>query len=399
MGDVQRGIEVVEHTLSFASLLMGETSGNLAEDVDTYSYRTPLGVCAGIAPFNFPVMIPLWMFPVGITCGNTYIMKPSELVPGAQELMMELLEKTGIPDGVVNLVHGGAETVDMILDSKDIKSVQFVGSNRAGEYIYNKGQVNGKRVQSNMGAKNHGVILPDANKEDALNLLTGASFGAGGQRCMALPVQIYVGEAGEWVDELAPLAEKLKVNAGHIEGTDVGPLISKTHKEYVVNHIKKAREQGATILVDGSDFVHPDYPEGNFVGPTIISDVTTDMDCYKEEIFGPVLCAMKVDTLDDALELINQNQWGNGTAIFTRQGSAARYFQNNVEAGQIGINLPIPVPLPMFSFTGNKNSIRGDLNFYGKAGVQFYTQWKTITSRWKAGDEVSKLSATMPILK
>lgn len=305
MGDVQRGIEVVEHTLSFASLLMGETSGNLAEEVDTYSYRVPLGVCAGIAPFNFPVMIPLWMFPVGITCGNTYIMKPSELVPGASHLMIDLLEKTGIPAGVVNLVNGGADTVDMILDSPDIKSVSFVGSNRAGEYIYNKGSVNGKRVQSNMGAKNHGVVLPDANKEDTLNQLVGAAFGAGGQRCMALPLNIFVGEAGDWIEDMIPLAQNLNISAGNDPNADLGPLISQTHMEYVKNHINDAKKDGAKVLLDGSNFVSEEYPNGNFVAPTLIDEVTTDMRCYKEEIFGPVMCTMRVDTLDDALDIVN----------------------------------------------------------------------------------------------
>lgn len=305
MGDVQRGIEVVEHTLSFASLTMGETSANLAKDVDSYSYRTPLGVCAGIAPFNFPVMIPLWMFPVGATCGNTYIMKPSELVPGASQLMIDLLERTGIPAGVVNLVNGGADTVDMILDCPDIKAISFVGSNRAGEYIYNKGSVNGKRVQSNMGAKNHGVVLPDANKEDTLNQLVGAAFGAGGQRCMALPLNIFVGKAGDWIEDMIPLAQNLKVSAGSDPKADIGPLITQKHMNYVKNHIKKAKEQGAKILLDGSNFKSEAYPNGNFVGPTLIDQVTTDMDCYREEIFGPVMCTMRVDTIDDALKIVN----------------------------------------------------------------------------------------------
>jgi malonate-semialdehyde dehydrogenase (acetylating)/methylmalonate-semialdehyde dehydrogenase len=306
MGDVQRGIEVVEHTLSFASLMMGETSANLAEDVDTYSYRTPLGVCAGIAPFNFPVMIPLWMFPVGITCGNTYIMKPSEVVPGASNLMMELLEKTGIPKGVVNIVHGGAPTVDLILEEPAIRSVSFVGSNRAGEYIYNKGSVNGKRVQSNMGAKNHGIVLPDANKEDTLNQLVGAAFGAGGQRCMALPVVVFVGEAGEWIKDLVPLAKQLVVSAGSDPKSQVGPLITKKHTQYVLNHIQKAKEAGASILLDGSTFKSKEFPNGNFVGPTIIDNVTTEMDCYKQEIFGPVMCTIRCETFDEAINLINR---------------------------------------------------------------------------------------------
>jgi malonate-semialdehyde dehydrogenase (acetylating)/methylmalonate-semialdehyde dehydrogenase len=306
LGDVQRGLEVVEHTLSFASLLQGNTMQHIASQVDLYSFREPLGVCAGIAPYNFPVMIPLWMFPVGITCGNTYVMKPSESVAGASELMIDLLNKTGLPPGVVNMVHGSRATVDRILDHPAIRAISFVGSNKAGEYIYQRGTHNGKRVQANLGAKNHGVILPDANKDDALNQLIGASFGACGQRCMALPVVIFVGESKQWIPEMIEKAKSLKLNAGHEEGADVGPLINRPHYERVLNHIKKAKEEGATLLLDGSDYVHPKYPKGNFVGPTLIDNVTTDMTCYKEEIFGPVMMIMRVDTFDEAIQLINK---------------------------------------------------------------------------------------------
>ena len=306
LGDVQRGIEVVEYTLSFSTLLQGDATQHIATSVDLYSYREPLGVCAGIAPFNFPVMIPLWMYPVGATCGNTYIMKPSELVAGASDLLMELLEKTGLPAGVVNMVHGGAKTVDRILDHPDIRAISFVGSNRAGEYIYKRGTSNGKRVQANLGAKNHGVILPDANKEDALNQLIGASFGACGQRCMALPVVVFVGEAKEWIPDLIEKARTLKLSAGAEAGADVGPLITRPHFERVRAHIKKAREEGATLLLDGSDFVHPKYPKGNFVGPTLIDNVTEQMTCYREEIFGPVMMIMRADSFDEAIDLINR---------------------------------------------------------------------------------------------
>lgn len=397
MGDVHRGIEVVEYTMSFATLLQGDTTQNIGTQVDLYSYREPLGVCAGIAPFNFPVMIPLWMFPVGVTCGNTYIMKPSESVAGASDLLIELLEKTGIPKGVVNLVHGGAKTVDRILDHPDIRAISFVGGNKAGEYIYRRGTHNGKRVQANLGAKNHGVILPDANKEDALNQLIGASFGACGQRCMALPVVIFVGQAKEWIPDLIAKAKSLKMNAGHEAGADVGPLINRPHYERVIGHIKKAKEQGASVILDGSSYVHPKYSKGNFVGPTLIDNVTDKMNCYTDEIFGPVMLIMRVETFDEAIDLINKNQYGNGCAIFTRSGANARKFQSEIQAGQVGINLPIPVPLPMFSFTGNKNSFRGENNFYGKGGVNFYTQLKTITARWK--EEASELSTSMPIMK
>lgn len=306
MGDVTRGIEVVEYTQSIASLMHGDTTQNIGTNVDLYSYREPLGVCAGIAPFNFPVMIPLWMFPVGATCGNTYVMKPSESVPGACELLIELLEKTNIPQGVVNLVHGGKNAVDLILDHPDIRAVSFVGGNRAGEYIHQKGSFNGKRVQSNMGAKNHGVVLPDASKEDALNQLVGASFGACGQRCMALPVAIFVGKSQEWIPDLIARVKTLKVDAGNVAGADVGPLINRASYERVVKHIKTAKAEGATVLVDGSEFKHPKYPQGNFVGPTIIDNVTTKMTCYTDEIFGPVMLIMRANTLDEAIELVNK---------------------------------------------------------------------------------------------
>ena len=306
LGDVQRGIEVVEYTLSFATLLQGDTTQHIATSVDLYSYREPLGVCAGIAPYNFPVMIPLWMYPVGITCGNTYIMKPSESVAGASDLLIELLERTGLPQGVINMVHGGAQTVDRILDHPDIKAVSFVGSNRAGEYIYKRGTQNGKRVQANLGAKNHGVILPDANIEDALNQLIGASFGACGQRCMALPVVIFVGDAKNHIPSLVEKAKSLRLGLGSDKGVDVGPLINRPHYEKVKAHIKKAKEEGATLLLDGSDYVHPVYSKGNFIGPTLIDNVTENMTCYKEEIFGPVMIIVRVDTFDQAIDLINR---------------------------------------------------------------------------------------------
>jgi len=399
-GDVTRGLEVVEHTLSFASLAMGETTENVARNVDIYSYRTPLGVCAGIAPFNFPVMIPLWMYPVGITLGNTYIMKPSEKVAGASKILAELLTDAGFPKGVVNFVHGGRDTVNNICDHPKIKAISFVGSNQAGEHIWKRGTQNGKRVQSNMGAKNHGVILADADKEDTLNAMTGAAFGATGQRCMALSTAIFVGDAQAWIPEMVERAKKLTISIGTDEGVDLGPLADKGLHQRVRGIIKNAEKEGAKVLVDGSDYKHPKYPEGNFIGPTIIDHVKTDMECYKEEIFGPVLVIVRADSFDEAIEIVNNNRWGNGGAIFTRSGGNARKFQHETNIGQIGVNLPIPVPLPMFSFTGNKDSFLGDLNFYGKAAVQFYSQWKTITSRWKEDSQAAeKMSTAMPTYK
>jgi malonate-semialdehyde dehydrogenase (acetylating)/methylmalonate-semialdehyde dehydrogenase len=399
-GDVQRGLEVVEHTLSFASIMMGETSENISRGIDLYSYRVPLGVCAGIAPFNFPVMIPLWMFPVGITCGNTYILKPSEKVAGASSLLAQLLQDIKLPKGVVNLVHGGHDTVNNIIQHPSIRSISFVGSNQAGEYIYENGSKYGKRVQSNMGAKNHGIILPDADKEEALNALAGAAFGATGQRCMALTTAVFVGEAQNWIPDLAERVKKLKVSIGTDEGVDLGPLVDAGLKERVIGHINQAEKEGAKIPLDGRGFVHPKYTKGNFVGPTILDHVTPEMTCYKEEIFGPVLCVVRVNTFDEAINLVNNNRWGNGCSLFTRSGPHARKFQHEIHAGQVGINIPIPVPLPMFSFTGNKDSFRGDLNFYGKAGVLFYTQQKTITARWREEtDERTKLSTAFPVMK
>jgi len=399
-GDVARGLEVVEHCLSFSSLMMGETATNIAKGVDLHSIRVPLGVCAGIAAFNFPVMIPLWMFPVAITLGNTYILKPSEKVAGASNILGQLLNDVKLPKGVVNFVHGGRETVQRLCTHPKIKALSFVGSNQGGEYVWETGTKHGKRVQSNMGAKNHGIILPDAEKEDALNQLVSAAFGASGQRCMALTCAVFVGEAQNWIPELVEKAKNLKVGSGMDAGVEVGPLIDKAAKERVIRMVRKAEEQGAKIPLDGTKFIHPQYPKGNFIAPTVIDHVKEDMECYQQEIFGPVLVIVRATDLDHAIQIMNANRWGNGCAIFTKSGSAARKFQHETECGQIGINLPIPVPLPMMSFTGSKDSFRGDLNFYGKGSVHFFTQVKTITSRWKEdGAESSKISTSMPIMK
>ncbi|EGD77991.1 aldehyde dehydrogenase [Salpingoeca rosetta] len=399
-GDVLRGIQVVEHACGIPSLLMGETVGNVAKDMDTYSYRMPLGVTAGICPFNFPAMIPLWMFPVSLACGNTMLLKPSERDPGAAMLIAKLAQEAGVPDGALNMVHGSVDTVNFLCDNEHIKAISFVGSDNAGMHIWNRGSGNGKRVQSNMGAKNHGVILPDANKTATLNALVGAAFGAAGQRCMALSTVVLVGEAASWSEDLIELARGLKVSAGDQPGTDVGPMISREAMQRAYDLVESGVQQGAKLLLDGRNIKVDGYPDGNWMGPTILSHVTTDMDCYKEEIFGPVLVCLEVDTIDEAIELVNKNRWGNGTAVFTNCGAAARKFTFEIEAGQVGVNVPIPVPLPMFSFTGNKASFVGDLNFYGKAGVQFYTQLKTITSLWRNSDaDVLKAATVMPTMK
>lgn len=397
-GDVLRGLQVAEAACGAPEFLKGEIL-EVAKDMETRSYREPLGVVAAICPFNFPAMIPLWCIPIATVTGNTIILKPSERDPGAAMILAELAKQAGFPPGVINVVHGAHRTVDFILDAPEIKAVSFVGGNKAGEYIYSRASANGKRVQANLGAKNHAAVMPDCNKNQFLNAVTGAAFGAAGQRCMALSTLVMVGETKEWLTDLADSAKRLSVNGGFEEGADLGPVISPQSKERIESLINSAEEEGATILLDGRGFKPEKYPNGNWVGPTIITNVTKDMKCYKEEIFGPVLVCLNVDTLDEAIELINQNEYGNGTAIFTRSGPTAETFRRNIEAGQVGINVPIPVPLPMFSFTGNKKSIAGGgaNTFYGQPGVNFYTQQKTVTALWSSADAISrKADVAMP---
>lgn len=399
-GDVLRGLQVVEHCCSIPSLNLGETLPNVAKDMDIYTVRLPLGVTAGITPFNFPAMIPLWMFPMALITGNTMVVKPSERDPGACMFMMNLLNEAGFPKGTVNVIHGAHDAVNFILDDPDIKAVSFVGSDQAGKHIYERGSKNGKRVQSNMGAKNHGVIMPDANKENTLNQLVGAAFGAAGQRCMALSTAVFVGEAKEWIPELVERSKKLKVSAGHEPGADLGPLITPQAKQRVLDLIQSGVDEGADLVLDGRDVKVPGYESGNFVGPTVLHNVKPNMKCYTEEIFGPVLVSMEADTLDDAVEIINNNPYGNGTAIFTTNGATARKFTMDIDVGQVGVNVPIPVPLPMFSFTGTRGSFLGDTHFYGKQGVNFYTQIKTVTQMWRDEDaSVTKPSVAMPVMR
>ncbi|KAK1888717.1 Methylmalonate-semialdehyde dehydrogenase [acylating] mitochondrial [Dissostichus eleginoides] len=399
-GDViEDSVKVVEYACSMPSLMLGETLPSITKDMDTFTYRLPIGVCAGIAPFNFPAMIPLWMFPIGMVCGNTYLMKPSERVPGCTMLLAKLLQDAGAPDGTLNIIHGQHAAVNFICDHPAIKAISFVGSNPAGEHIYERGSKNGKRVQSNMGAKNHGVVMPDANKENTINQLVGAAFGAAGQRCMALSTAIFVGESRDWLPELVERSKSLRVNAGDQPGADVCPLISPEAKVRVESLIQSGVDEGAKLLLDGRNTNVKGYENGNFVGPTILSGVSPAMKCYTEEIFGPVLVVLEADTLDEAITLINNNPYGNGTAIFTTNGATARKYTHEVDVGQIGVNVPIPVPLPMFSFTGSRGSFRGDTNFYGKQGISFYTQIKTVTSQWKAEDAtVTSPAVTMPTM-
>lgn len=381
-GDIFRGLEVVEHACSIGTLQMGEFAENVASGVDTYTLHQPIGVCAGITPFNFPAMIPLWMFPMAIVTGNTFVLKPSEQDPLSTMMLVELGREAGIPAGVLNVVHGGKEVVDALCTNPDIKAISFVGSTHVGTHVYNLGSQHGKRVQSMMGAKNHAVVLPDANREHTLNALVGAGFGAAGQRCMATSVVVLVGEARNWLPDIKELALKLKVNVGSEPGTDIGPVISKRAKQRILDLIESGVRQGAKLELDGRDIKVPGYEDGNFIGPTLFSGVTTEMDVYTQEIFGPVLVVLEAETLDDAIELVNANPFGNGVGLFTQSGAAARKFQSEIDVGQVGINIPIPVPVPAFSFTGSRGSKLGDLGPYGKQVIQFYTQTKTITSRW-----------------
>ncbi|WP_404398812.1 CoA-acylating methylmalonate-semialdehyde dehydrogenase [Idiomarina loihiensis] len=385
-GDVWRGIEVVEHAANIPSLLMGETVENVARKIDSYSYTQPLGVCAGITPFNFPAMIPLWMFPLAIACGNTFILKPSEQDPLTPNRLVELFEQAGAPKGVLQVLHGNKDQVDFLLDHPAVRALSFVGSVPVAEYIYRRGTENGKRVQAFAGAKNHCVIMPDANKQQVINNMVGSSVGAAGQRCMAISVAVFVGAAKEWIPEIAEAIAKVRPGAWNDENAAYGPVISPQAKERVEALITQGEKEGAKLLVDGRNCKVDGLPDGNWVGPTVFSNVTPDMEIYKTEIFGPVLCATEVDSLEDALELVNNNPYGNGTSIFTASGAAARKYQHEVEVGQVGINIPIPVPLPFFSFTGWKRSFFGDLHAYGKQGVRFYSETKTVTARWFESD-------------
>jgi malonate-semialdehyde dehydrogenase (acetylating)/methylmalonate-semialdehyde dehydrogenase len=395
-GDVWRGIEVIEHACNIPSLMMGETVENVARRIDTYSYIQPMGVFAGITPFNFPAMIPLWMYPMAIACGNTFILKPSEQDPMTPMRLAELFHEAGFPKGVLNVIHGGKDQVDFLLKHPNIKGISFVGSVPVGQYVYKTATEHLKRVQSFAGAKNHMVVMPDANKQQVINNLVGASCGAAGQRCMAISTVVLVGEAQKWIPELKEALGKIRPGAWDDPEAAYGPLISPQAKERVERLIAQGEKEGAKLLLDGRHYKHPTLPKGNFVGPTLFADVTPEMSIYKEEIFGPVLITLNANSLDEALKIVNNNPYGNGTSIFTSSGAAARKFQHEVEVGQVGINIPIPVPLPFFSFTGWKGSFYGDQHAYGKQAVRFYTETKTITARWFE-DEIPAGPANMTI--
>ncbi|WP_137818892.1 CoA-acylating methylmalonate-semialdehyde dehydrogenase [Pseudomonas sp. 2FG] len=381
-GDVWRGIEVAEQAANIASLMMGETVENVARGIDTASWIQPLGVCVGITPFNFPAMIPLWMFPLAIAAGNCFILKPSEQDPMTPNRLAELFIQAGAPKGVLQVLHGGREQVDALLTHPDIRAISFVGSVPVGQHIYRTGTAHLKRVQAFAGAKNHMVIMPDANKGQVLSNLVGASCGAAGQRCMAISVAVFVGAANNWIPELAGQMAELRPGYWNDPHAAYGPLISQHAKQRVQRLIAEGKAEGAECLLDGSHCTVPGYPNGNWLGPSLFRGVTTKMGLYREEIFGPVLVCMEVESLADAIKLINDSPYGNGTSIFTSSGGAARHFQHDIEVGQVGINVPVPVPLPFFSFTGWKGSFYGDLHAYGKQAVRFYSETKTVTSRW-----------------
>ena len=381
-GDVWRGIEVVEHAGNIASLMMGETVENVAGRIDTYSYTQPIGVCAGITPFNFPAMIPLWMFPLAIACGNTFVLKPSERDPMTPNRLAELFVDAGAPPGVLQVVHGGREQVDALLTHPDIKAISFVGSVPVAEHVYRTGTRHLKRVQAMAGAKNHLVVMPDADKKQVINSLVGASCGAAGQRCMAISVAVFVGKAAAWIPELRDAMATVTPGPWEDEKSAYGPQITPEARERILGFIAAGKDEGADCLLDGSDCQVPGYPDGNWVGPTLFDRVGTDMSIYREEIFGPVLLCARAADLDRAIGMINANPYGNGTSIFTSSGGVARKFQHEIDVGQVGINIPIPVPLPFFSFTGWGRSFFGDQHAYGKQAVKFYTETKTVTTRW-----------------
>jgi malonate-semialdehyde dehydrogenase (acetylating)/methylmalonate-semialdehyde dehydrogenase len=397
-GELQRGIENVEFACGAPQLLKGEHSKNVGPSIDSWSEFQPLGVVAGITPFNFPAMVPLWMFPLAIVCGNTFVLKPSERDPSCAIFLAKLLKEAGLPDGVFNVINGDKEAVDQILDDERIKAVSFVGSTPIAEYIYSKANANGKRCQALGGAKNHAIVMPDADIDNAVNQLLGAAFGSSGERCMALSVVVAVGDkvADEIVDKMQSAMKSLKVGAFDDATNDFGPLITLQHKEKVEGYITSAAEQGADVVVDGRNPSVEGYETGFFLGATLIDKVTPEMASYKAEIFGPVLQVMRVKSMEQAMQLIDSHEYGNGTCIFTRDGEAARYFSDNIQVGMVGINVPLPVPVSYHSFGGWKRSLFGDLHAYGPDGVRFYTKRKTITQRWPSSGVREGVSFSFP---
>lgn len=400
-GELQRGIENVEYACGVPELLKGEYSKNVGPNIDSWSEFQPLGVVAGITPFNFPVMVPLWMFPMAIACGNTFVLKPSERDPSSTMYIAGLLQEAGLPDGVLNVVNGDKTAVDTLLNDDRVKAVSFVGSTPIAEYIYATANANGKRCQALGGAKNHAIVMPDADMDNAVNQLVGAAFGSSGERCMALSVAVAVGdEAGDaLVEKMTAAMQSLKVGEPTDANNDFGALITKEHRDKVAGYITSAEEQGATIVVDGRNPEVPGYEGGFFVGGTLIDNVTPEMVSYQEEIFGPVLQVIRVKTMQEAMDLIDDHEYGNGTCIFTRDGEAARYFSDHIQVGMVGINVPLPVPVAYHSFGGWKRSLFGDLHAYGPDAVRFYTKRKTITQRWPSAGVREGVNFSMPTMK
>lgn len=385
-GSVARAMELVELHCGIATQLQGKISMNVAKQVDCCTIRSPLGVCFGVSPFNFPIMVPTWMMIPAIACGNTFILKPSEQAPSAPVRLMELLTEAGLPPGVVNCVHGDKSTVDYFLTHPDVMTCTAVASTPVAEYIYNTAIAHGKRSHTFGGAKNHCVVMPDADLEYAAQAIVGASYGAAGERCMAISVAVVVGAqtADALIDNITPLIQAIKINAGDVEGTDMGPLVSEPHQKRVLQAISAGVDEGANLLIDGRHFKHSHYPNGYFIGPCLFDQVTELMSIYQQEIFGPVLVIVRVDSFDEALALVNRNQYGNGSAIFTQNGFYAREYVERVQVGMVGVNIPIPVPIAMHPFGGWKRSSFGDIGMHGLESVHFYTKSKSVTSKWPA---------------
>ncbi|MBZ0334787.1 CoA-acylating methylmalonate-semialdehyde dehydrogenase [Marinobacter sp. AL4B] len=401
LGELQRGIENVEYACGAPEFLKGEHSPKVGPGIDTWSEFQPLGVVAGITPFNFPAMVPLWMYPMAIVCGNCFILKPSERDPSSTLFIAQLLQEAGLPDGVMNVVNGDKEAVDTLLTDARIQAVSFVGSTPIAEYIYSTASAHGKRCQALGGAKNHAIVMPDADMDNAVNQLLGAAFGSSGERCMALSVAVAVGDAAgdALVAKMAEAMKTLKVGAYSEASNDFGPVITGQHRDKVVGYINSAEQQGARIVVDGRNQVVAGHENGFFVGGTLIDQVTPEMTSYQEEIFGPVLQVMRVNTMQEAMDLINAHEYGNGTCIFTRDGEAARYFTDNIMVGMVGVNVPLPVPVAYHSFGGWKRSLFGDLHAYGPDGVRFYTRRKAITQRWPSAGVREGAEFSMPTMK
>jgi|TARA_B100001540_G_scaffold27968_2_gene23638 malonate-semialdehyde dehydrogenase (acetylating)/methylmalonate-semialdehyde dehydrogenase len=401
MGELQRGIENVEYACSAPEILKGEHSKNVGQSVDCWSEFQPLGVVAGITPFNFPAMVPMWMYPLAIVCGNCFILKPSERDPSSTLYIAELLHEAGLPKGVLNVVNGGKEAVDTLLFDPRVEAISFVGSTPVAEYIYTTASANGKRCQALGGAKNHAIVMPDADIDNAVNQLIGAAFGSSGERCMALSVAIVVGDevGNNFISKMKETMKTLKVGAYNESSNDFGPLITEDHRNKVASYIKSAEDQGATIAVDGRDIKVKGYENGFFLGATLIDNVTPSMTSYKEEIFGPVLQVIRANNMQEAMDIINDHEYANGTCIFTRDGEAARYFSDQIKVGMVGINIPLPVPVSYHSFGGWKRSLFGDLFAYGPDGVKFYTRRKTITQRWPSAGVREGKEFSMPTMK